>query len=99
MKRRWKVLLGLLGTVVVAAAAPVIWIETACTAPVPGIAPQGYRAQLGGGDARPEAQTWLTYPEWHIVYSAESLARHLEAGKRPSAYPYLKDIGAFWGSY
>ena len=99
MKRRWKITLGLLGTALVAAAAPVIWIETACTAPLPGIDPKGFHGQLAGADMRPEAQTWLTYPEWHIVYSAESLARHLEAGRRPSAYPYLKDIGAFWGSY
>lgn len=99
MKRRWKILLGLVGTALVAAATPVVWIATACTSPVRGIAPQGYHGQLSGGDTRPEAQTWLTYPEWHIVYSTESIARHLAAGKRPSAYPYLSDIGGFWSSY
>lgn len=50
------------------------------------------------GDTRPEAQSWLTYPEWHIVYSAEAFASTLEHA-RPSAFPYGRDVSGFWTSY
>lgn len=56
-----------------------------------------YRAVLP--TRRPEARTWLTYPEWHIVYSADSLGRHLAAGRPPSGYDYRGDIASFWTSY
>lgn len=49
-------------------------------------------------DRRPEAQSWLTYPEWHIVYSAEAYAAALETS-RPSQFGYLADVSAFWRSY
>ncbi len=99
MKKRWKILGGLALAGLLAAAAPVVWIETQCTAPLPELSPLGYKGQLTGPDTRPEAATWLTYPEWHIVYSAESYARHLTAGKRPSSYEFGRDIAAFWSSY
>ena len=49
-------------------------------------------------DRRPEAQSWLTYPEWHIVYSAEAYAATLESS-RPSRFGYVGDVAAFWRSY
>ena len=54
---------------------------------------------LPESERRPEVRTWLTYPEWHIVYSAESLGRHLAAGRPPSAYPYEADIAGFWSGF
>lgn len=99
MKKRWKILGGLALAGLLAAAAPVVWIETQCTAPPQSMAPRGFKGQLTGPDTRAEAATWLTYPEWHIVYSAESYARHLTAGKRPSSYRFGRDIAAFWSSY
>lgn len=98
MKKRWKVLGGLVAVALVAAAAPIAYVETRCDDPVAGSGTGDYRPLLAGADTRPEGRTWLTYPEWHIVYSAESLGRHLQQGKRPSAYPYLADVGAFWSS-
>ncbi len=97
MKRRWKVLLGIAGGLVALAAAPILYVETACRGAPAGT---GGRAPLIADKAwqRDEARTWLTYPEWHIVYSADSFARHL-TDRPPSAYPYWRDIRGFWSGY
>ena len=57
------------------------------------LAPQGIE-----GYARPEESTYLTYPEWHIVYSSAEYARFLK-DNRPSRFPYIASIGQFWSSY
>lgn len=44
---------------------------------------------------RPEEQTFLTVPEWSIVYAADDLAAHLK-GALPSRFPYFSAIGQFW---
>jgi hypothetical protein len=76
---------------------PILYIELGCGPSVQAAAP--YRPLLAGkADQRPEARTLLTYPEWHIVYSAESLGRHLQ-DRPPSGYRYFRDIGSFWSSY
>lgn len=45
--------------------------------------------------ARPEEQTFLTVPEWSIVYAADDLAAHLKTGL-PSRFPYFTAIRQFW---
>lgn len=50
------------------------------------------------GYARPEEVTYLTYTEWHIVYSSAEYADHLKT-KRPSSFPYLSSIGQLWSGY
>ncbi len=45
--------------------------------------------------ARPEEQTFLTLPEWSIVYAGDELAAHLETGL-PSRFPYFRAIRQFW---
>lgn len=47
---------------------------------------------------RTEESTYLTYPEWHIVYSSEEYANWLEKNQ-PSSFPYFSSIGQFWSSY
>jgi FAD/FMN-containing dehydrogenase len=47
---------------------------------------------------RDEGQTFLTLPEWYIVFSAEEYQRHL-ATQAPSAFPYFRSIGQFWTLY
>ena len=97
MKRRWRALLVLGGVALVAAAVPVGYIETRCRR---GDAPRvPYRAILPPAEWRAEARTWLTYPEWHIVHSADSLGRYLNGGGRPSGYDYRGDVAGFWRSY
>lgn len=100
MKRRWKALIAVsaiaTGTVLV----PVIYIEGFCRAPLPGFsASDDYISLLPAADRRAEGRTWLTYPEWHIVYEAESFARHLKRGAPPSSFAYGQQIRSFWSSY
>lgn len=99
MKRRWKIALGFGVLTLAAVATPVAYIEVACGEPLPGFASGAYRPLLPESERRPEVRTWLTYPEWHIVYSAESLGRHLAAGRPPSGYPYGADITGFWSGF
>lgn len=48
--------------------------------------------------ARPEEQTYLTLPEWYIVFSPEEYAQSLKE-KPPSAFPYFGSIAQFWKVY
>ena len=99
MKRRWKVLLGGGGILLAAALAPIITIETRCRSAIEGLDTTGYRPLIKDPAwQREESRTWLTYPEWHIVYSAESFGRHLEKNP-PSGYHYFRDIRGFWSGY
>jgi hypothetical protein len=50
------------------------------------------------GYTRPEDQTYLTLPEWYIVYSADEYATFL-AHNPPSHFPYFQAIGQYWRSY
>ena len=97
MKRRWKVLLGVAGAFVALAAAPILYIEFGCGGTAAG--GPAYRPLIRDAEwRREEARTWLTYPEWHIVYSADSFGRFLEKNP-PSGYSYLRDIKGFWSGY
>lgn len=75
---------------------PVLYIEAGCRPG--GTSGTPYRAMLKGQDTRPEMRTWLTYPEWHIVYSADSFGQFLKT-KPPSAFPYFRHIGQFWSGF
>lgn len=47
---------------------------------------------------RLEEQTYLTLPEWYIVFNAVEYADFTET-HRPSQFPYLRAIGQYWRSY
>lgn len=47
---------------------------------------------------RPQDQTFLTLPEWTIVYSADETGAFL-ADHRPSEFPWFAAIGQFWTNY
>lgn len=47
---------------------------------------------------RPPDQTWLTLPEWQIVYAADEAAALLREG-RAAEVPWFGDIGRFWSAY
>lgn len=47
---------------------------------------------------RPEDQTYLTLPEWYIVYSADEYAAFVTENP-PSQFPYFGAIGQYWRSY
>ncbi|HWZ58079.1 MAG TPA: FAD-binding oxidoreductase [Gemmatimonadaceae bacterium] len=50
------------------------------------------------GYDRDEGQTFLTHPEWYIVYSSDEYASWLQT-RLPTDFPYLTSIGQFWVSY
>jgi FAD/FMN-containing dehydrogenase len=47
---------------------------------------------------RDEGQTFLTHPEWYIVYSSDEYAEWLH-DKLPTEFPYAASIGQFWIDY
>ena len=98
MKRRWKVALGTAAVLLALVATPILITETQCRAPIESLSSDGYKSKLTDSKwQRDEARTWLTYPEWHIVYSAESFGQHLQT-RPPSSYHYMRDIKGFWSS-
>ncbi len=82
------------------------------TAPAASAAPENAAAELADahdalvretlrirkGYARDASQTYLTLPEWYIVYSADEFAASVE-DHRPSDFPYLRSVAQFWRIY
>ena len=50
------------------------------------------------GYRRAEVFTYLTLPEWYIVYSADEYAAFI-AQRPPSAFPYVGAVRQYWGHY
>jgi hypothetical protein len=74
---------------------PVAYVELRCR----DAAPDTARQPLITDPAfqRREANTYLTYPEWHIVFAYDGLAQVLKTGDE-HAFGYLDSIGRFWSS-
>lgn len=49
-------------------------------------------------DIRNAEQTFLTYPEWFLVFSPNEFA-NFSVHNRPGNFPYMAHIGQFWTSY
>lgn len=47
---------------------------------------------------RPEKNTYLTFPDWFVVYNTQEYGKFI-GEKKPSAFPYFSSIGQFWGGY
>jgi hypothetical protein len=47
---------------------------------------------------RPEVYTYLTIPEWYLVWSSDEYAEFI-ASHPPSAFPYLAHLDQFWSGY
>ena len=47
---------------------------------------------------RPESKTYLTLPEWYIVYSTDEYADFI-ANNSSSEFPYFRAVGQYWQSY
>lgn len=50
------------------------------------------------GYTRPEERSYLTFPEWYIVYSADEYGAFV-AHEPPSAFPFFRSIAQYWKSY
>ncbi len=62
--------------------------------------PEAVRAEANAirGYRRPEESTFLTYPEWAIVYAAREYAGFVQ-NNREYGFPYWAYIGRFWQDY
>jgi hypothetical protein len=47
---------------------------------------------------RTEETTYITFPEWYLVFNPQEYARFLHTEK-PSSFPYFASIDKFWSSY
>ena len=56
------------------------------------------RLDTAAGYRRDEGQTFLTHPEWYIVYSSDEYAAWMR-DRLPTEFPYLASIGQFWVNY
>ena len=46
-----------------------------------------------------EEQTFLTLPEWYLVFNPDEYAEFLERGNNPSDFPFLASIDEYWTLY
>lgn len=51
------------------------------------------------GYAKGEEQTFLTVPEWYLVFNPNEYADFLAKGNNPSAFPFWKSIDEYWTLY
>jgi hypothetical protein len=47
---------------------------------------------------RAEDATYLTFPEWYLVFNPQEYAQHL-ATQPPSTFPYFRGIAQMWSGY
>ena len=74
---------------------PVAYVELACRGDATG---QTYPSLItDAAFQRREANTYLTYPEWHIVYAYDGLAETLKNGDE-HAFDYFSSVAGFWRS-
>jgi hypothetical protein len=50
-------------------------------------------------ERRAPDQTYLTFPEWFLVFSPDEYASLLEASRPSSDFPFFRHIGQFWNAY
>lgn len=95
MKRLFKWLGLLLLGLILLIATPIAYTETMCRGtPLE----QAKAKYITNPDwQRAEARTYLTYPEWHIVYAYEGYAEVLKRAD-PHNFPYTTAITGFWSS-
>lgn len=48
---------------------------------------------------RGEEQTFLTLPEWYLVFNPKEYADYLEAGRNPSDFPFFASLDEYWSLY
>lgn len=81
--------------VIIGLAAPIGYVEFACRAPV---TTSPYAPVITGPAwQRREANTYLTYPEWHIVYAYDGLAEVLKTSDEYD-FDYGASVWRFWKS-
>jgi len=76
---------------------PVVTVETQCTAsPQPQTTDKGFDINIAGY-RRAEGDSYLTFPEWYIVYAYDDLAGVTRQSSE-SGFDYVQSIWGFWTS-
>lgn len=80
-----------------------LWAARACALLLAVLAfatdePVGAGLHVDAKDRRHPEQTYLTFPEWFLVFSADEYAQLLKTG-RSSDFPWFRHLGQFWSSY
>src|SRR5262245_21658012 len=90
---KWPALL--FGLFVLILLTPVGYVELACRGTP---AAESYQPVITDPRfQRREANSYLTYPEWHIVYAYDGMAEALKAGDE-HAFDYAASVSRFWSS-
>jgi hypothetical protein len=92
--------LALLLLVIVVMGVAVSVTETVCRGPAVGngpVADAGWRSVLSPEETRNEVDSYITYPEWAIVYAYDDFAAVTRRGSE-SDFHYLDSIRGFWTS-
>jgi hypothetical protein len=80
---------------ILAVLSPIGYVEFFCRGD---IRPTSYKPVITDAKfRRPEANTYLTYPEWHIVYAYDGLAETLKTGDEYQ-FQYFDSMIGFWSS-
>lgn len=75
----------------------VMSVEKSCVSPLPVPAVNSDFAITDQGYARPQGDSFLTFPEWYIVHAYTDLAG-VTAQSSESGFDYLASIRGFWSS-
>jgi hypothetical protein len=74
---------------------PVAYVQLACRDKATG---RSYTPLItDAAFQRREANTYLTYPQWHIIHAYDGMAQVLKTGDEHS-FNYLYSVGGFWSS-
>ena len=100
--RRWlrrllKVLLAGVIIALLAAAAPIAWVELACVRKPSSDGEPPYKPILEQEHRRSEINTYVTYPEWSIVHAYEDFAGVVRV-KDESDFAYFSSIRSYWSN-
>lgn len=89
-----------MGTVFLSVVGSALFIGARCYSGTPSSVMVAIPAGAEGidGYVRGESLTYLTLPEWFIVYSTDEYGAALER-LRPSAFPYLGSARQYWSHY
>lgn len=90
---RWVAVMILLA--IIGLAAPIAYVEFACHGPVSSTLYEPLIAD--SAKQRRESNTYLTYPEWHIVYAYDGLAEVLRTSDEHD-FDYGSSVWGFWRS-
>jgi hypothetical protein len=66
--------------------------------PAPSAKPPETAPRAAVADRRAPDNTFLTFPEWYLVYSPDEYAEFI-ADQPPSEFPFLGHVGQMWQSY